>query len=63
MRQAIAKNNNEIAGLLTEDEKGEYIFTYDDQYTQETTNQFITFEMRVSKQSYRSRPYFHSLMD
>ena len=54
MRQALIKYNNIEAGLLTETDQGEYLFEYSKSYIQEYPNQFLTFQMPVSKQVYRS---------
>lgn len=58
MRQALIKYNNIEAGLLTETEQGEYLFEYSKSYIQEYPNQFITFQMPVSKQVYKSNRLF-----
>jgi serine/threonine-protein kinase HipA len=65
MRQGIVKYNNIEAGLLTEDDNGEYHFVYDEEYIQTYPNQFITFTMPVSKRVYRSKrlfPFFDGLI-
>ncbi len=59
------KYNNELAGVLTENDNGEYLFAYDEQYIQTYPNQFITFQMPVSKLPYRSKrlfPFFDGLI-
>ncbi len=58
MRQGIVKYNNIHAGLLTEEDNGEYVFVYDALYAQTYPNQFITFQMPVSNRPYRSRRLF-----
>ena len=65
MRQGIVKYNNELTGVLTENDNGEYLFAYDEQYIQKYPDQFITFQMSVSKQTYRSKrlfPFFDGLI-
>jgi len=65
MRQAIIKYNNIHAGLLTEDDRGIYSFTYDSDYVEKFPTQFITFSMPVSKQTYSSKrlfPFFDGLI-
>ncbi|HMQ91068.1 MAG TPA: HipA N-terminal domain-containing protein [Flavilitoribacter sp.] len=65
MRQGIVKYNNILAGLLTEEDNGEYLFVYDDTYVQNYPNQFITFQMPVSTWPYRSKrlfPFFDGLI-
>lgn len=58
MRQGIVKYNSIQAGLLTEDDNGEYLFVYDQEYVQTYPNQFITFQMPVSERPYRSKRLF-----
>ncbi len=65
MRQAIVKYNNELAGVLTEEDDGGYLFVYNELYIQKYPNQFITFQMPVSNQPYRSKklfPFFDGLI-
>lgn len=65
MRQGIVKYNNIKAGLLTEEDNGEYHFAYDEMYVQTYPNQFITFQMPVSRRPYRSKrlfPFFDGLI-
>jgi serine/threonine-protein kinase HipA len=65
MRQGIVKYNNIPAGLLTEEDNGEYLFVYDTGYVQNYPSQFITFQMPVSTRPYRSKrlfPFFDGLI-
>ncbi len=65
MRKAIVKYNNKPAGVLSEQDNGEYIFEYDKDYIQIHPHQFITFQMPVSRQPYRSKrlfPFFDGLI-
>jgi serine/threonine-protein kinase HipA len=65
MRQGLVKYNNEPAGLLTEEDNGEYLFVYDEKYIQTYPNQFITFQMPVSSRPYRNKrlfPFFDGLI-
>lgn len=65
MRQGIVKYNNIIAGVLTEEDSGDYVFEYDDDYIQNYPNQFITFGIRVRKEPFRSKilfPFFDGLI-
>lgn len=65
MRRGIVKYNNELAGILTEEDSGEYVFVYDESYVQEHPNQFITFRMPVTTHPYRSTrlfPFFDGLI-
>jgi serine/threonine-protein kinase HipA len=65
MRKAIIKYNNIKAGILTEDDNGEYLFEYDEQYIKNYPKQFITFNMSVSAMPYKSKrlfPFFDGLI-
>lgn len=65
MRQGIVKYNTIKAGLLTEEDTGEYVFVYDEKYVQTYPDQFITFQMPVSPGTYRSKrlfPFFDGLI-
>ena len=65
MRQAIVKYNNMRAGILKELDSGEYEFTYDELYAQTCPTLFITFQMPVSRNPYKSKrlfPFFDGLI-
>jgi serine/threonine-protein kinase HipA len=65
MRQGIVKYNNELAGILTEHDNGEYLFVYHVAYVKNYPNQFITFNMPVTHNPYRSKrlfPFFDGLI-
>jgi len=65
MRQGIVKYNNKLAGILTEDDNGEYLFDYNEAYAKKCPNQFITFNMPVTHNPYRSKrlfPFFDGLI-
>jgi serine/threonine-protein kinase HipA len=65
MRKAIIKYNHIKAGILTEDDNGEYLFEYDEQYIKNYPKQFITFNMSVSAMPYKSKrlfPFFDGLI-
>jgi serine/threonine-protein kinase HipA len=65
MRQANIKYNNMQAGVLKELDTGEYEFIYDKQYVQNHAGLFITFQMPVSANPYRSKrlfPFFDGLI-
>ncbi|WP_339924149.1 HipA N-terminal domain-containing protein [uncultured Cyclobacterium sp.] len=65
MRQGIVKCNNIQAGVLTEEDNGEYLFVYDEVYAQTYPDQFVTFQMHVSTRPYRSNrlfPFFDGLI-
>ena len=65
MRKAIVKYNNVKAGILSEEENGEYQFVYDQDYVKNFPEKFITFNMPVSNQLYKSKrlfPFFDGLI-
>lgn len=65
MRQALVKYNNALAGILTEDDNGEYLFVYDEAFVKQHPHQFITFNMPVTVKPYRSNrlfPFFDGLI-
>jgi len=65
MRSANIFYDTTLAGLLVETNDGEYIFTYDEKYVQNSPNQFITFTMPVKSESYISNrlfPFFEGLI-
>jgi len=65
MRQALIKYDTIEAGLLTETDQGEYQFEYFENYIKAYPRQFITFQMPVSEQTYRSKrlfPFFDGLI-
>jgi serine/threonine-protein kinase HipA len=65
MRQGIVKYNHVMAGLLTEEDSGEYLFAYDEAYVRAYPGQFITFQMPVTTMPYRSKrlfPFFDGLI-
>ena len=65
MRQGRVYYKDLLAGIITETDEGEYVFQYNDQYVQNHPNQFITFTMPVTHQSYYYRrlfPFFDGLI-
>ena len=65
MRQGLVKYNNEPAGILTEDDNGEYVYVYDEKYMLKYPHQFITFQMPVTSRPFRSKrlfPFFDGLI-
>ena len=65
MRQALVKYDDVEAGLLTETDQGEYTFKYFNSYCEQFPDQFITFNMPVTQQIYRSNrlfPFFDGLI-
>lgn len=65
MRQAVIQYNNIPAGILSELDNGDYEFVYDSGFIQQYPDQFITFQMPVTAQAYRSKrlfPFFDGLI-
>lgn len=65
MRRALVKYDSVSAGVLTETDQGEYVFEYLAEYIEKYEQQFITFQMPVRKQVYRSNrlfPFFDGLI-
>ncbi len=65
MRKAKVFYNNNLAGVLTENNEGEYIFQYDAEYIKNHSEDFITFTMPVREEPYRENrlfPYFEGLI-
>ncbi len=65
MRQGIVQYNSIKAGIITEEDNGEYLFQYDEKYVETHPQQFITFQMPVSGRTYRSKrifPFFDGLI-
>ena len=65
MRQGLVKYNNILAGVLSEEDNGEYLFVYDEKYINTHPDQFITFQMPVTTRPYRSKilfPFFDGLI-
>lgn len=58
MRQGIVRYNNIYAGLLTEEDNGDYHFVYDETYAKNFPQQFISFQMPVANKSFRSKRLF-----
>jgi serine/threonine-protein kinase HipA len=65
MRQGRVFYKNHFAGLITETDQGDYLFTYDQQYVKEHPNDFLTFTMPVSEKPYTEKrlfPFFDGLI-
>ena len=65
MRQGKVYYNNDLAGIITETDDGEYLFAYDIDYIRRFPEQAITFTMPVSEKIYRSNrlfPFFEGLI-
>lgn len=65
MRKAIVKYNNIEAGILSEEQNGEYHFEYNKVYIEKYPKLFITFQMPVMDHTYKSKtlfPFFNGLI-
>lgn len=65
MRIAEVRYDGIPAGELRELDNGQYTFTYLESYIQQYPDRFITFQMPVSRQTYRSNrlfPFFDGLI-
>ncbi|HTE22947.1 HipA N-terminal domain-containing protein [Flavitalea sp.] len=65
MRQAIVKYKDIKAGMLQETDDGEYTFSYSDDYIKNFPQQFVSFQLPVNNQLYRSKrlfPFFDGLI-
>lgn len=58
MRQAEIFYNNDLAGILTETDDGEYTYQYDKKYIAEYPDRFITFSMPVTETVYTDKRLF-----
>ena len=65
MRKGKVYNNDNIAGIITETNDGDYIFQYDKDYVKLHPKDFITFTMPVVEEPYiekRLFPFFEGLI-
>lgn len=66
MRSAEIYYGQELAGILTETDDGEYVFQYDKQYAESFPYQFLTFSMPVDVDKVykdnRLFPFFEGLI-
>jgi serine/threonine-protein kinase HipA len=65
MRRAEIYYKDKLAGILTETDDGDYIFTYDRLYAELHGRDFINFTMPVREESYignRLHPFFEGLI-
>lgn len=56
---------DQLAGLITETDEGEYVFAYSREYVEKFPNDFITFTMPVRSEPYsdnRLFPFFEGLI-
>ncbi len=65
MRQGKVYYNENLAGIITENDEGEYVFQYDSEYIEKHPKEFITFTMPVSGKLYTDKslfPFFEGLI-
>tara|TARA_R110002124_G_scaffold183695_1_gene351122 strand:+ start:491 stop:823 length:333 start_codon:yes stop_codon:yes gene_type:complete len=65
MRKAEIYYRDILAGLLVENDEGDYIFEYNSDYIDKYPSQFITFSMPVIKGKYKENrlfPFFEGLI-
>ena len=65
MRRASVYYDDNLAGILTETNDGDYIFSYDKDYIKDHPDMFLTFSMPVSDEPYKDSrlfPFFDGLI-
>lgn len=65
MRQARIFYGENLAGILTETDDGEYIYQYENSYIKNFPRQFLTFSMPVRTEPYTDKrlfPFFEGLI-
>ena len=65
MRRAEVYSNGIMAGILTEADSGEYIFTYDNVYFNDKTKPGISLTLPKTKSEYISKhlfPFFFNML-
>ena len=65
MRQGNVYYNDNLAGIITETNEGEYVYQYNEDYVREHPQEFITFTMPVVEKPYidkRLFPFFDGLI-
>lgn len=58
MRRGKVYYKDHFAGILTETDDGEYLFKYNDQFINDYPDNFITFTMPVTHETYRDKRLF-----
>jgi serine/threonine-protein kinase HipA len=58
MRQGIVYNNKDVAGTIVETNKGEYIFTYSDNYFFDATKPAISLTLPKKQKEHHSKTLF-----
>ncbi|MBK9109751.1 MAG: HipA N-terminal domain-containing protein [Saprospiraceae bacterium] len=65
MRQGKVYYKDQLAGIITETNDGEYIYQYNDQFVKNHPNDFISFTMPVTDIPYKENrlfPFFDGLI-
>jgi serine/threonine-protein kinase HipA len=65
MRRGKVIYKNDLAGIITETDAGDYVFQYDKNYVETHPSEFITFTMPVTEKPYvdnRLFPFFEGLI-
>lgn len=65
MRQGIVYYKDQLAGIITETNDGEYIYQYNDQFVKNHPKDFISFTMPVTDKPYKENrlfPFFDGLI-
>lgn len=58
MRKGQVFYKEQLAGIITETDDGEYVFQYDQDYVKEHSTEFITFTMPVTVLPYTEKQLF-----
>ena len=58
MRKAEIYYHEVLAGILTENEEGHFIYQYDEEYVKNYPDQFLTFTMRVTAKPFHDKRLF-----
>ena len=58
MRKGKVNYKNNLAGIITETDEGDFIFQYDKNYVKEHPSEFITFTMPVTDKPYTDKRLF-----
>jgi len=65
MRRGNVYYKNDLAGIITETNEGDFIFQYDKLYVKEHPTEFITFAMPITDKPYTEKrlfPFFEGLI-
>jgi len=65
MRRGKVYYKEDLAGILTETNEGEYVFQYEENYVKEHSSDFLTFTMLVTEKPYTDKrlfPFFDGLI-